>query len=306
MTNCSMSNKIKAEAKRLGFFACGIAKAEPVESETAYAYHQWLAEECHADMEYLANNIEKRLDPTALMPEAKSIICVALNYTPKQYLPDTEYQFAAYAFGQDYHDVMKNKLRLLASTFSLTAKICCDTVPILERYWAEKAGLGWIGRNHQLIIPKAGSMFFLGEIITDMELEYDKPTTNKCGNCHACTDICPTGAISLNSKTFIANKCISYLTIENRNVIPEEYKKAIGNSIYGCDRCQKVCPHNHSAKPTEEVLLQPKDDFLAMRKEDWHNLSLDKYRNIFKDSAVKRVKYEGLIRNIKIAEDNSK
>lgn len=304
METRSLSERIKAEALRLGFFACGIAKAEPVDEATSAVFRQWIEDCCHANMHYLANNIEKRLDPTLLMPNAKSIISVALNYAPENYIAEGEYQIAAYAYGQDYHDIMKDKLRQLAATICEDAKICCDTVPILERYWAEKAGIGWIGRNHQLIIPKAGSMFFLGEIVTDVEMDYDQPVKSHCGNCHACIDSCPTGALSKNSNTLDASRCLSYLTIENREDIPVEYRKAMGCSIYGCDKCLKACPHSHNATPCKEERLLPKEMLLAMKKEDWQNLSIDDYRKLFKGSAVKRAKYEGLMRNISIAKDN--
>lgn len=301
MKECSLSYKIKAEALSLGFFACGIAKAEPVEEASAEAFRQWLASSCHASMEYMANNAEKRLDPTLLMPGAKSIVCVALNYCPQMLIPEDEYQIAAYAYGLDYHEVMKEKLRLLAASIGGEVKICCDTVPILERYWAEKAGIGWIGRNRQLIIPQAGSMFFLGEIITDAEMDvYDKPATNRCGSCQACIEECPTGAIAEGCLWLDANKCLSYLTIENRGDIDRCYHNAMGNGIYGCDRCQKACPWNRFAKPTTEPLLQPCESLLNMKKDDWHKLSIDDYRQLFKGSAVKRAKYEGLMRNIEI------
>lgn len=304
METRSLSEIIKAEALRLGFFACGIAKAEPVDESTSTAFKQWINDCSHANMHYLANNIDKRLDPTLLMTNAKSIISVALNYTPKNYIPKSEYQIAAYAYGQDYHDIMKDKLRQLAAVISSDAKICCDTVPILERYWAEKAGIGWIGRNHQLIIPQAGSMFFLGEIITDIEMDYDQPGSNHCGNCHACIDSCPTGALSKNSNKLDAGRCLSYQTIENREDIPISFHNAMGNCIYGCDRCLKACPHNQYATPCQEERLQPKEMLLEMKKEDWQQLSLDDYRKLFKGSAVKRAKYEGLMRNIGIVKNN--
>lgn len=302
----SLSEKIKAEAHRLGFFACGIAKAEPVDDETAAVFKKWLSDGNHADMAYMANNLDKRLDPTLLMPGAESIVCVALNYSPKEYISSVEYQLAAYAYGQDYHDVMRSKLNQLAATLPSEVKICCDTVPILERYWAEKAGIGWIGRNHQLIIPQAGSMFFLGEIITTETLYYDSPAINRCGNCHACTDACPTGAIVASGGTLNACKCLSYLTIENRGPIADEYKKALGNSIYGCDRCQNACPWNRFACATEEERFLPSKELLEMKRDDWNNLTVEDYRVLFKGSAVKRAKYEGLMRNISIAKENNR
>lgn len=295
----SLSDKIKAEAKRLGFFACGIAKAEAVDTDTADTYRQWIGSGMHADMSYLANNINKRLDPTLLMPGARSIICVALAYAPKTVIPENEYQIAKYAYGHDYHEVVKDKLRQLAALLPTETKICCDTVPILERYWAEKAGIGWIGRNHQLIIPHAGSMFFLGEIITDVYLTYDPPAKNHCGDCHECMKACPTGALASDRRHIDARRCLSYLTIENRDEISDEFKKDMGNCIYGCDRCLDACPWNKKAAVTTEPLLQANEKLLLMTREKWNNLTIDEYRDLFRGSAIKRAKYEGLTRNIK-------
>ena len=300
-TTHDISNKIKAEAKRLGFSACGIAKAEPVDNNTATEYRQWLHDGKHASMQYLENNLDKRLDPTLLMPNAKSIICVALNYFPQKRLAEHQYQFAYYAYGQDYHDVMKQKLQslatfmhsLLPSGNSLTYKLCCDTVPILDRYWASRAGLGWIGKNGNLIIPDAGSYFFLGEILADIELDHDSPIDNRCGSCQKCMDACPTKALSA-PHCVDARKCLSYLTIEHRG----EYDGTLPNTIYGCDRCQQACPWNRFAQPTKIQEFAPSDKFLYMSPTDWEKLTIDDYRTLFKGSAVKRAKYEGLMRNI--------
>lgn len=362
------SETIKAEARNLGFFACGIAKAEPVEAEEAARFAAWLGRKGHAGMDYMAANTDKRLNPQLLMPGVKSIVCVVLSYAPSSRIPADEPQLAAYALGQDYHYIMKDKLRKLASTLGLTErtdnnatlaatlpkadKPCsanaasqsslsnspnnlpvhnqksnqnfqfsilnsqiptfrafCDTAPVLERYWAMKAGLGWIGRNHQLIIPHAGSMFFLGELFVDAELEYDSPLPSRCGNCHACTDACPTGALHLTDDgwrtEFCSDRCLSYLTIENRGDIPQEYACKMGNSIYGCDRCQDACPWNRFAQGTTEELLRPREELLNMTREKWTSLTVDDYRRLFKGSAVKRAKYDGLMRNIKAAlQDN--
>lgn len=363
------SEKIKAEAHNLGFFACGIAKAEPVDADEAARFTAWLGRKGHAGMDYMAANTDKRLNPQLLMPGVKSIVCVALSYAPSSRIPADEPQLAAYALGQDYHYIMKDKLRKLASTLELTErtdnnaaqtaplpksdKPCsanatsqsvhdnisnnppippkkqsnhnsqfsilnsplptfrafCDTAPVLERYWAMKAGLGWIGRNHQLIIPHAGSMFFLGELFVDAELEYDTPMPSRCGNCHACTDACPTGALHLTDDSrrteFCSDRCLSYLTIENRGDIPQEYACKMGNCIYGCDRCQDACPWNRFAQGTTEEQLRPREELLNMTREKWTSLTVDDYRRLFKGSAVKRAKYDGLMRNIKAAlQDN--
>lgn len=292
------SSKVKAEAAALGFFACGIAKADAVDEHTAAHLRQWLHSGGNADMDYMHNYTDKRLDPRLLMEGLKSIVCVALNYTPAERIPQDEYQFAAYAYGNDYHDVVKSKLHLLAAKLGVeNYRAFCDSAPVLERYWAERAGLGWLGRNHQLIIPHAGSMFFLGELFLDVELDYDQPMDSSCGTCRQCIDACPTKALSVD-KELDATRCLSYQTIENRGPIAPHVAAAMGNTIYGCDRCQQACPWNRFAKPTDEPLLQPKTELLQMTKDDWLHLTIDDYRRLFKGSAVKRAKYEGLMRNI--------
>ncbi|RRD01894.1 tRNA epoxyqueuosine(34) reductase QueG [Prevotella sp. OH937_COT-195] len=309
--NSELSNRIKAEALRLGFSACGIARAEAVGKDAARRFTTWLEKGGHATMTYMENHLEKRLDPRILVPGTRSIVSVALNYAPAQRLPEGEYQIAAYALGLDYHDIVKGKLRELAirifgeynNEAGKEIRVFSDSAPILERYWAVKAGIGWIGRNHQLIVPRAGSMFFLGEMFVPIELEYDKPMETRCGKCHRCIDACPTGALVINSEnekqsTFLSYKCLSYQTIENRGDIPDDMAAAMGETIYGCDRCQQACPWNRYANPTDEPLLQPKEELLEMTREQWQALSEEDYRRLFKGSAVKRAKYEGLMRNI--------
>lgn len=328
--------EIKVEAERLGFFACGIARAEPVDAETAAAVRGWISKGSQATMDYMANYTEKRLNPCLLVPGTKSIVSLAMNYAPAQTMPETEYQLAAYAYGQDYHDVMKAKLRQLAaliankfegesdsregendgdSTAITTPKtnetnpepageirVFVDTAPVLERYWAQRAGLGWIGKNHQLIIPRAGSMFFLGEIFLPYEFDsYDSPMPSRCGNCRRCIEACPTCAIT-DEWGFDSEKCLSYQLIENRGELSEQAKKSMGTTIYGCDRCQTACPWNKFATPNTTPEFQPKSELLAMTKADWHNLTIDEYRALFKGSAVKRVKFDGLKRNISAKE----
>ncbi|MGI6222527.1 MAG: tRNA epoxyqueuosine(34) reductase QueG [Prevotella sp.] len=313
--------KIKAEAHRLGFFACGVAKADRVSSEAETRFRQWLEEGREADMEYMAHYTDKRLDPRLLMRGAKSIVCVALNYAPQKTIPEGQYQFAAYALGKDYHDIMKERLRRLATAFGFEDalhsernkglfRVFVDTGPLMERYWAQQAGLGWIGRNHQLIIPKAGSMFFLGELLLDVELNYDAPMRNHCGHCHRCVDACPTHAIipydsearEMPDTDFDARRCLSYQLIENRHELSDEARKAMGDCIYGCDRCQQVCPWNRFTTPNDDPSLQPSAELLQMTKDDWRELTVEQYRRLFKGSAVKRAKYEGLMRNIRAAE----
>jgi epoxyqueuosine reductase len=300
---------IKAEAIKLGFMACGIARAEHVDEEEERSFRRWLALGHHADMGYMANYIDKRLDPTRLLPDAKSIVCVALNYTPQRSIAADRPQIAAYALGRDYHDVVKAKLHALAKAIGCEGsdyKACVDTAPILERYWAQKAGLGFRGKNQQLIIRHAGSMCFLGELLLVREVdEYDRPLANGCGKCTRCIDVCPTKALSPTGKAdgFDARRCLSYQTIENRGELSAEMAQAMGNTIYGCDRCQKACPYNSHSTPNTTPELQPTEGLLAMDADAWRHLTEEKYRQLFKGSAVKRAKYAGLMRNIHAALD---
>lgn len=319
--NSRLSSELKAEALNLGFFACGIARAEAVDDTNASHVRQWIDEGRQADMDYMRNHTDMRLDPRLLMKGVKSIVSVAMNYTPAQHIPSDQLQFAAYAYGEDYHDIVKKKLRQLALKFGFKElrmqdepnkedndtyfRVFCDSAPVLERYWATRAGLGWIGRNHQLIIPKAGSMFFLGELFLTTELDYDEPMRSHCGNCHACIDACPTGAITKDGP-LDANKCLSYQTIENRGGISKDIAEKMGNTVYGCDRCQQACPWNRFSMPNNTPELQPKPEFLSMTRDKWMQLSEDEYRQLFKKSAVKRAKYEGLMRNIQAIVDLSK
>lgn len=309
LTSISLKDKIKAEASRLGFFVCGFARAEPVSEAMRRHYLGWLADGRNADMAYLGNNLDKRFDPRLLMPGVKTIVVVAQNYFPARRLPEGEPQIADYALGLDYHDIVKQKLRQLAATVGIADyRAFVDTAPVLERYWAVRAGLGWIGKNQQLIIPHAGSEFFLGELFVTVELPPDEPLPNRCGTCHRCVDACPTHALSLPATCvegygditkFDARLCLSYQTIENRGELTVDAKAAMGDTFYGCDRCQRACPWNRFAKPSTEPLLQPREELLAMTRQKWENLSEEDYRRLFKGSAVKRAKYEGLMRNIK-------
>ncbi len=326
-------NRVKAEAAGLGFSACGASPAGPVDEATADAFRRWIADGNHASMAYMAANTDKRLDPRLLMGGVKTIVSVALNYAPPSYplsavrLPSSDschpshqtYTFAAYALGKDYHDVMRTKLHRLAAAIGATAyRAFCDTAPVLERYWAERSGIGWVGRNRQLIVPRAGSMFFLGELFLTEELDdYDSPMPSRCGTCTACLSACPTAALvptaphsSLSAvrpssaTRFDARRCLSYHTIESREEIPADIASKMGRCIYGCDRCQEACPHNRFAVPSSEPDLQPNPHLLAMTDADWRNLDVETYRRIFKGSAVKRAKYEGLMRNISAVSPN--
>lgn len=309
MDRKELTETIHRSALELGFSACGFAKAEPVDEDVSKTLECWIANGMNGCMQYMANYADKRNDPRLLVEGAKSVISVALNYFPKRLQPDSTFRFAKYAYGKDYHDVMKmllmqlfEKIRLLQP--DVEGRIFCDTAPVLERYWAWRCGLGWIGRNTSLIIPGAGSYFFLGEIICNKEFDYDTPQPNRCGSCHKCLDSCPTGALC-SGCVLDANLCLSCQTIENRGELSESAVNAMGNRIYGCDTCQDVCPWNRFAAPTEIEEFAPSEQFISMTKEQWESLSVEEYRLLFKGSAVKRAKFEGLVRNIKAASRNS-
>lgn len=296
------SERIKAEALRLGFSACGVSPAEAVSPLHRDAFLRWIDEGAQAGMDYMAKHVDKRLDPTLLVEGARSVISVALNYYPPQQIPPDEYQLAWYAYGEDYHTVMKDKLaQLLHYVATLQpgteGRAFCDTAPLLERYWAWRGGLGWIGRHTQLVIPRAGSAFFLGELVINQPLAYDTPQPDRCGTCDQCLRACPTGALHAPAR-LDARRCLSYLTIEHRGDFPPETEVCMHGSIYGCDRCLRACPWMRFALPATEPRLWPRPELLAMRRADWEGLSVEHYRTLFKGSAVKRAKYEGLMRNI--------
>ena len=298
MTKSELTQYIKAEALRLGFDVCGIAKAEAVEISTAGFCDLWVKDGYNGTMGYLERNCDKRYDPTLLVEGCRSIIVVALNYTPSQAIEGISH----YAQGEDYHKAVKDRLFLLLKSINgktpCNGRPFCDSAPVLERYWAVQAGLGWIGRNHQLIIPQRGSYFFLGELLIDAELDYDKPfEQNHCGECRRCINNCPTAA--LDEHCFDARKCLSYLTIEHRGELPENIGEKMGNCFYGCDRCQTSCPHNRFAEPNSTPELQPTPELLQMTTERWHSLTKEEYDSLFRKSAVERCGYEQLMRNIK-------
>lgn len=298
---------LAAIASDNGFCACAAVSLSAVNEKTAEYYHRWIKDGRNAGMGYLLNYEDKRFDPRLLMPEARSMICFAMSYapSPEKALSKEGYAFAAYALGKDYHDVMKARLRCVADCLNLeTYRVFTDTAPILERYWAQEAGIGWIGRNRQLIVPHYGSMVFLGEILTDaVTNDTSLPQRNHCGNCHKCYDACPTNALS---DDFDARLCLSYHTIENREDIPESIAQSMGDCVYGCDRCQTVCPHNRKVEPTTVEEFLPSETLCAMTRDDWNNLTVEQYRMLFKGSAVKRAKYEGLVRNISKVCDKKK
>ena len=247
----------------------------------------------------MANHRAIRLHPERLLEGARTIISVALNYYPSQKLPTEAPQIAYYAYGKDYHAVVKERLRQLWKALGEPAEMRCftDSAPLFERYWAWKAGLGWIGKNGCLILPHQGSFFFLGEIVTTVEADnYDQPQRNRCGTCRRCLDACPTGALA-EARCLNANKCLSYLTIEHRGELPDEQAALLGNRLYGCDTCQLVCPWNRFAQPTEVAEFQPIEAFLSLNDAQLNDFSLADYQRLFAHSAVKRAKFEGLLRN---------
>lgn len=296
----AFSEEIKQYTLSLGFDACGICRA--TDSGQEEKYMQWLAENGNAGMEYMARNIDKRLDPRLLVDGAKSIISVALNYYPHERLPEEVPQFAYYAYGKDYHDVVRGKLSLLFEFIKsrypdVTGRCFSDSAPVLERFWAAQAGLGFIGKNTLLIIPGKGSYFFLGELILDVELDYDFPISRNCGKCRRCLDACPTGAIE-RPHYLNANKCISYQTIENKWEISPEVEPLLSNNVYGCDICQKVCPWNRYARPHRTSEFIPSEEFLSLDLKKLISMNEEDYRRIFYKSAIKRAKFSGLKRNV--------
>ena len=294
---------IKTEAKKLGFSGCGISKARFL-SEEAKNFEKWLSNGYQGSMSYLEKNIDKRLNPTILVPGSKSVISLAFNYfPPKKLINNNNFIISKYAYGRDYHKVLKKKLKKLFFLMrekigNIEGRVFVDSAPIHERAWAKLSGLGWIGKNSLLINKNQGSFFFLAEIICDLELEYDEPVLNKCGNCSRCIDACPTDAIT-KAQVINAKKCISYLTIENKDNIPEELNDSMNNSIFGCDICQDVCPWNKNSKPHEEIEFLPKKNLRKLRKKDWVELTEETFDRIFEGSAIKRTKYKGLKRNIR-------
>lgn len=296
------SASVKAEASALGFYACGLSPAAPLPPEWTERYRNWLAEGCQACMDYLNRHAGKRADVGLLYPGARTVISVALNYQPVRPLPTDRWQLAWYAYGRDYHEVMKERLQTLLqrlqTRYPLQGRAFCDTAPVAERYWAWRGGLGWIGRHSQLVVPGAGSAFFLGELVVDLPADiYDTPTANRCGTCRRCTDACPTQAIRPDG-TVDARRCLSYLTIEHRGDIPPEQARHMYPYFYGCDRCLSACPHLNRRLPSDVPDFVPRPELYDMQPADWQQLSRERYQQLFKGSAVKRAKFEGLSRNI--------
>ncbi|UJH90864.1 tRNA epoxyqueuosine(34) reductase QueG [Antarcticibacterium sp. 1MA-6-2] len=292
---------IKAEAKRLGFMSCGISHAEFLEQE-APRLESWLNTNMHGEMRYMENHFDKRLDPTKLVEGSKSVISLLLNYYPKEAQNIQSYKISKYAYGTDYHFVIKDKLKDLlkfiqAEIGEVDGRAFVDSAPVLDKAWAAKSGLGWIGKNSNLLTRQVGSFYFIAELIVDLELEYDTPVTDHCGTCTACIDACPTQAIVEPYKVD-GSKCISYFTIELKEELPTHVKGQFDDWMFGCDVCQDVCPWNLFSKSHNEPLFDPHPELLQMEKEQWDDITQETFSEIFKKSAVKRTKYSGLRRNI--------
>ena len=297
------SQLIKRLAKQIGFSSCGISRARFLHEEEKN-FEDWLNQGYQGTMSYLERNFDKRLDPTKLVPGAKSIISLTFNYfPPKKIFDDNSFLISKYAYGKDYHIIIKDKLKALFSQMKkevgdIEGRVFVDSAPIHERAWAKISGLGWIGKNSLLLNKKMGSYFFLAEIVCDLDLEYDSTISDHCGTCTKCIDACPTDAIT-QAQVVDANRCISYLTIENKNEIPKELSKSFNNYIFGCDICQDVCPWNKFSTSHNEREFLPKEELSKMSKKDWQELTHETFNKIFKNSAVNRTKFQGLIRNIK-------
>lgn len=298
--------KIKSEAKRLGFLSCGISKAEFLEEE-APRLENWLNKNMHGEMAYMGNHFDKRLDPTILVPDSKSVISLLLNYFPSEVQVENTYKISKYAYGTDYHFIIKDKLKQLMDFISeeigeVRGRAFVDSAPVLDKAWAAKSGLGWIGKHSNLLTKQLGSFYFIAELIIDLDLEYDTPVTDHCGSCTACIDACPTNAI-VADRVVDGSKCISYYTIELKNEIPTSEKGKFEDWMFGCDICQDVCPWNRFSRPNNEPLFNPHPELLSMTKKDWEEITEDVFQKLFKKSAVKRTKFLGLKRNINFLKD---
>ncbi len=302
----TQSEKIKSYALELGFDACGISRVCFLE-EDSNRLKKWLEKDMHGEMSYMADYFEKRTDPGKLVQGTKSVISVLLNYFPAEEQKDKEAPVVAkYAYGEDYHFVIKRKLKELLEFIQIEIGVVkgrafVDSAPVLERAWARNSGLGWIGKNTMLISKHHGSFVFIGELIIDMELTEDYPLKDYCSNCTKCIDACPTGAI-IQPYVVDGSKCISYFTIEKKDEIPAEFKAKFRNRVFGCDICQDVCPWNGKTRPHKTKELYPESRFLKMGKKDWNNLKEDGFNEMFSISALKRVGYDGLKRNLEFLE----
>lgn len=281
--------------------SCGISKVGFLEKE-APRLENWLNNNRHGQMAYMENHFDKRLDPTLLVDGAKSVISLLLNYYPSELQRDDTYKISKYAYGQDYHFVIKEKLKELLESIQdhigeVSGRAFVDSAPVLDKAWAAKSGLGWIGKNSNLITQKVGSFYFIAELIVDLELEYDFATTDHCGSCTACLDACPTQAI-IAPYQVDGSKCISYYTIELKDSLPQDMKGRFDDWVFGCDVCQDVCPWNRFSKTHNEPLFQANPELLSFSKKEWEEITTETFQKVFKDSPLKRTKWEGLNRNI--------
>lgn len=294
---------IKEKAQELGFSYCGISKADFLEDEAQHL-ERWLKRSYNGKMSYMENHFDKRLDPRLLVDGAKSVVSLLLNYhTDELQQDESAPKLSKYAFGEDYHYVIKDKLKVFLEDIQsvigeVSGRVFVDSAPVMDKAWAKKSGLGWVGKNSNLIHPKQGSFFFIAELILDLELEADGPIKDYCGTCTRCIDACPTDAI-VEPYVVDGSKCISYLTIELKDaILPTEFKGKMDNWMFGCDVCQDVCPWNRFAKKHQEPRFNPKDKLLSLSHTDWKELTNEVFSELFKLSAVKRTKFEGLQRNI--------
>jgi epoxyqueuosine reductase len=292
---------IKAEATRLGFLSCGVSKAGFLEEE-APRLERWLTNNHQGEMGYLENHFDKRLNPTLLVDGAKSVVSLLLNYYPPELQNGESYKISKYAYGKDYHSVINKKLKKLlrsikAEIGEVNGRAFMDIAPVMDKVWAAKSGLGWMGKHSNLITQKVGSFYFIAELILDLELDYDNPTTDHCGSCTACIDACPTEAI-VAPYVVDGSKCISYYTIELQNNIPIEAKGKLDDWMFGCDVCQDVCPWNKFSKAHNEPLFSPYPELLSFSKKDWEEISEETFAKVFTNSPLKRAKLEGLKKNI--------
>lgn len=304
MDKTALSRALKARAYDLGFAFTGIARAGFMEDE-ARRLEAWLEGGYQGQMRYLERYFDKRVDPTKLVPGAKSVVSLMYNYHNPEKQRDPEApKISQYAYGKDYHYLLKPKLKSLLQWLQeevgeVNGRVFVDSAPVLERDWARRSGLGWVGKNTLLIHPRAGSYFFLAELIIDLELAYDPPIKDYCGTCTRCIEACPTDAISPQGYVLDASKCISYLTIELKEAIPEAFAGKMDHWMFGCDVCQEVCPWNRFARRHEEPAFEPAPQLLDMQRHEWEELTEEVFRKVFRGSAVKRAKYEGLMRNIR-------
>ena len=303
------SQLIKQKAEKFGFQSCGISKAEFLEEE-APRLETWLNKGYHGEMKYMENHFDKRLNPTLLVDGAKSVISLSYNYFPKVKIDEiNNFKISKYAYGEDYHEVIKDILKNMVAELQeeigeFGFRVFVDSAPVLEKAWARKSGLGWVGKNANLITKKHGSFYFLAEIICDLELEYDLAVTDHCGSCRACIDACPTQAI-VSDRIVDGSKCISYATIELKNEIPDYFNGKMDDWMFGCDVCQDVCPWNRFSAPTLQEKFAPNFQKLNFRKNEWKELTQELFSEIFKKSAVKRTKFSGLMRNVNLLNDQS-